>query len=39
MSMDDMSRDFMGAAQEEEVHLAHSRQWFKESVLEDAGVS
>ena len=39
MGMDDMSRDFMGALQEEEVHLAHIRQWFKESVLEDAGVS
>jgi ferritin-like protein len=39
MGMDDMSRDFMKALQEEEVHLAHIRQWFKESVLEDAGVS
>jgi hypothetical protein len=29
----------MKALQEEEVHLAHIRQWFKGSVLEDAGVS
>lgn len=39
MGMDDMAQDFLGALQEEEIHLVHIRQWFKESVLEDAGVS
>jgi hypothetical protein len=39
MGMDDMARDFETALQEEDVHLAHIRQWFKESVLDDAAVA
>lgn len=39
MGMDDMAQDFRNAWQEEEVHLAHIRQWFKQAVLEDAAVA
>jgi rubrerythrin len=39
MGMEDMARDFTTALQEEDVHLTHIRQWFKESVLDDAAVA
>ncbi|SFN23809.1 KGG domain-containing protein, partial [Nitrosomonas communis] len=35
MGMEDMARDFQQALREEDEHLAHIRQWFKESVLKD----
>lgn len=39
MGMDDMARDFQNALREEDEHLAHIRQWFKEMVMEDAAVA
>jgi rubrerythrin len=39
MGMDDMARDFQNALREEDEHLAHIRQWFKEMVMEDAAVT
>lgn len=38
MGMDDMARDFQNALREEDEHLAHIRQWFKQMVMEDAAV-
>jgi rubrerythrin len=39
MGMDDMVRDFQHALREEDEHLAHIRQWFKQMVMEDAAVA
>jgi hypothetical protein len=39
MGMDDMARDFQNALREEDEHLAHIRQWFKQMVMEDAAVT
>lgn len=39
MGMDDMARDFGVALREEEDHLMHIRQWFRQAVLEDAAVA
>lgn len=39
MGMEDMARDFQKALREEDKHLAHIRQWFKEMVMEDAALS
>jgi rubrerythrin len=39
MGMDDMARDFQHALREEDEHLAHIRQWFKQMVMEDAAVA
>lgn len=39
MGMDDMARDFQNALREEDEHLAHIRQWFKQMVMEDAAVA
>jgi len=39
MGMDDMAQDFQNALREEDEHLAHIRQWFKEMVMEDAAVA
>jgi hypothetical protein len=38
MGMDDMARDFRIALGEEDNHLMHVRQWYKQLVLEDASV-
>jgi hypothetical protein len=39
MGMDDMARDFGVALSEEDNHLMHIRQWYKQLVLEDAAVA
>lgn len=39
MGMDDMVQDFQNALREEDEHLAHIRQWFKQMVMEDAVVA
>ena len=38
MGMDDMARDFGVALNEEQNHLMHVRQWYKDLVLTDASV-
>jgi hypothetical protein len=38
MGMNDMARDFRIALNEEDNHLMHVRQWYKQLVLEDAAV-
>lgn len=39
MGMDEMARDFQTALREEDVHLMHVRQWYKDMVLNDAAVA
>ncbi len=38
MGLDDMARDFEVALRHEENHLMHVRRWYKEMVLQDAGI-
>ncbi|MBA4141971.1 MAG: ferritin-like domain-containing protein [Nitrosospira sp.] len=39
MGMDEMAREFQTALQEEDVHLTHVRQWYKQMIMEDAAVA
>jgi hypothetical protein len=38
MGLDDMSRDFQAALNEEDEHLMEIRQWYEQSTLAQAGV-